>query len=47
MRAAEDLLPNHQLLDDYRAMIFCTARNYAEVAPRLSNVLGGDNGYAL
>ena len=28
-------------------MIFCTIRNYAEVAPRLSKVLGGDNGYAL
>ncbi len=47
VRAAEDLLPTTKLLDDYRAMIFCTARNYAEVAPRLSNVLGGDNGYAL
>ncbi|RDH78818.1 MCE family protein [Mycolicibacterium moriokaense] len=47
VRAAEDLLPTTKLLDDYRAMIFCTARNYAEVAPRLSKVLGGDNGYAL
>ena len=47
VRAAQDLLPTTKLLDDYRAMIFCTARNYAEVAPRLSNVLGGDNGYAL
>ncbi len=47
VRAAADLLPTTQLLDDYRAMIFCTTRNYAEVAPRLSNVLGGDNGYAL
>ena len=47
VRAAEDLLPTTTLLDDYRAMIFCTIRNYAEVAPRLSKVLGGDNGYAL
>ncbi len=35
VRAAEDLLPTTKLLDDYRAMIFCTVRNYAEVAPRL------------
>ena len=47
VRAAEDLLPTTKLLDDYRAMIFCTARNYAEVAPRLSKALGGNNGYAL
>ena len=47
VRAAEDLLPTTKLLDDYRGMIFCTIRNYAEVAPRLSKVLGGDNGYAL
>jgi phospholipid/cholesterol/gamma-HCH transport system substrate-binding protein len=47
VRAAEDLLPTTKLLDDYRGMIFCTIHNYAEVAPRLSKVLGGDNGYAL
>lgn len=47
VRAAEDLLPTTKLLDDYRAMIFCTTRNYADVAPRLASVLGGDNGYAL
>lgn len=47
VRAGEDLMPTTQLLDDYRAMIFCTTRNYAEVAPRLSKVLGGNNGYAL
>jgi len=47
VRAAEDLLPTTKLLDDYRAMIFCTTRNYAEVQPRLAKVLGGDNGYAL
>lgn len=47
VRAAEDLLPTTKLLDDYRGMIFCTTRNYAEVAPRVSKVLGGDNGYAL
>jgi phospholipid/cholesterol/gamma-HCH transport system substrate-binding protein len=47
VRAAADLLPTTKLLDDYRGMIFCTIHNYAEVAPRLSKVLGGDNGYAL
>jgi phospholipid/cholesterol/gamma-HCH transport system substrate-binding protein len=47
VRAAEDLLPTATLLDDYHGMIFCTIRNYAEVAPRVSKVLGGDNGYAL
>jgi phospholipid/cholesterol/gamma-HCH transport system substrate-binding protein len=47
VRAAEDLLPTTKLLDDYRAMIFCTIHNYAEVQPRLAKVLGGDNGYAL
>lgn len=47
VRAAEDLLPTTKVLDDYRAMIFCTTRNYAEVGPRLAKVLGGDNGYAL
>ncbi len=47
VRGAQDLLPTTKLLDDYRAMIFCTVRNYAEVGPRLAKVLGGDNGYAL
>jgi phospholipid/cholesterol/gamma-HCH transport system substrate-binding protein len=47
VRGAEDLLPTTKLLDDYREIIFCTTRNYAEVAPKLSRVLGGYNGYAL
>jgi phospholipid/cholesterol/gamma-HCH transport system substrate-binding protein len=47
VRGAEDLLPTTKLLDDYRDMIFCTTRNYAEVGPRFAKVLGGDNGYAL
>ena len=41
-----DLLPTTKLLDDYRAMIFCTTRNYAEVGPEMARVLGGDNGYS-
>ena len=37
VRGAEDLLPTTKLLDDYRGMIFCTVRNYAEVGPRIAS----------
>ncbi|MEH3142297.1 MAG: MCE family protein [Mycobacterium kyogaense] len=47
IRGAADLLPTSKLLDDYRGMMFCTIRNYAEVAPEITRVLGGDNGYSL
>ncbi|MBX7448141.1 MCE family protein [Mycolicibacterium sp. 3033] len=47
IRGAADLLPTTRLLDDYRGMMFCTIRNYAEVAPEITRVLGGDNGYSL
>ncbi len=40
VRGSEDLLPTTKLLDDYRDMIFCTARNYAG-GPRIAKVLGG------
>jgi len=46
-RGAVDLVPTSKLLDDYRGMIFCTIRNYAEVGPEITRVLGGDNGYSL
>ncbi|MGE0214287.1 MCE family protein [Mycolicibacterium sp.] len=46
-RGAADLVPTSKLLDEYRGMIFCTARNYAEVGPEIARVLGGDNGYSL
>ncbi|WP_396923516.1 MCE family protein [Mycolicibacterium sp.] len=46
-RGAQDLLPTSKLLDDYRGMIFCTIRNYHDVAPELNEALGGDNGYSL
>ncbi|AKS32417.1 MCE family protein [Mycolicibacterium goodii] len=46
-RGAADLLPTSRLLDDYRGMIFCTIRNYHDVAPELDRALGGDNGYSL
>ena len=35
-----------KLLDDYRAMIFCTIRNYHDVGPGVYATLGG-NGYSL
>jgi phospholipid/cholesterol/gamma-HCH transport system substrate-binding protein len=47
IRIAADLVPTTKLLDDYRAMIFCTIRNYHDVAPRVHMALGGDNGYSL
>jgi phospholipid/cholesterol/gamma-HCH transport system substrate-binding protein len=47
IRGAADLVPTAQLLDDYRGMILCTIRNYYDVAPRVQESLGGDNGYSL
>ena len=46
-RGAEDLVPTSQLLDYYSPEIFCAIRNYAEVGPKIREVLGGDNGYSL
>jgi phospholipid/cholesterol/gamma-HCH transport system substrate-binding protein len=46
-RGAEDLIPTSQLLNYYSPELFCTFRNYALVAPKVSEVLGGANGYAL
>jgi phospholipid/cholesterol/gamma-HCH transport system substrate-binding protein len=45
-RGAADLTPTAQLLDEYSPEIFCTIRNFSEVAPKLHVALG-DNGYAL
>lgn len=47
VRGAADLIPTSKLLDDYRGMILCTIRNYAEVGPAIARSLGGDNGYSL
>ncbi|MDT5337633.1 MAG: phospholipid/cholesterol/gamma-HCH transport system substrate-binding protein [Mycobacterium sp.] len=47
VRGAADLVPTTKLLDDYRAMIFCTLRNYHDVGPRIAKALGGDNGFSL
>jgi phospholipid/cholesterol/gamma-HCH transport system substrate-binding protein len=46
VRGAADLLPTSALLDQYSPEIFCTIRNFNEVAPKIHNALG-DNGYAL
>ena len=46
-RGAEDLVPTSRLLDYYSPEIFCMIRNYAEVGPKIREVLGGDNGYSL
>lgn len=46
VRGAADLIPTSKLLDDYRGMIFCTTRNYAEVGPEIARTLG-DNGFSL
>ncbi|KAA1248623.1 MCE family protein [Mycobacterium simiae] len=45
-RGAADLLPSSRLLDVYSPEIFCTLRNYSEVAPRIRAALGL-NGYSL
>ncbi|MCW2511206.1 MAG: virulence factor Mce family protein [Mycobacterium sp.] len=47
VRTAADFVPTTKLLDDYRAMIFCTLRNYHDVGPRIARSLGGDNGFSL
>lgn len=45
-RGAADLVPSAQLLDEYSPEIFCTIRNFNQVAPKIHVALG-DNGYAL
>jgi phospholipid/cholesterol/gamma-HCH transport system substrate-binding protein len=45
-RGAADLVGSSQLLDEYSPEIFCTIRNFNEVAPKIHNALG-DNGYSL
>ena len=45
-RGAEDLIPSSQLLDEYSPALFCTLRNFHDVAPKIADSLGG-NGYSL
>lgn len=46
VRASQDLIPTSQLLDEYSPSLFCTIRNFAEVAPKIEKAFGG-NGYSL
>ncbi len=46
VRGAADLVPTATLLDTYSPELFCTVRNYAQVAPKVADSLGG-NGYSL
>lgn len=45
-RVTHDLIPTSRLLDEYSPSLFCTIRNFAEVAPRIEKAFGG-NGYSL
>jgi phospholipid/cholesterol/gamma-HCH transport system substrate-binding protein len=46
VRGQADLVPTSQLLDQYSPALFCTIRNYHDVAPVVAATLGG-NGYSL
>jgi phospholipid/cholesterol/gamma-HCH transport system substrate-binding protein len=46
VRGAQDLIPTSQLLNTYSPELFCTIRNYHDVAPKVADSLGG-NGYSL
>jgi phospholipid/cholesterol/gamma-HCH transport system substrate-binding protein len=45
-RGQHDLVPTAQLLDEYSPMLFCTIRNFHDIAPAVAASLGG-NGYSL
>ncbi|WP_156686782.1 MCE family protein [Mycobacterium sp. Marseille-P9652] len=45
-RGAADLVGTSELLDEYSPAIFCTIRNFHDVAPKIRNALG-DNRYSL
>jgi phospholipid/cholesterol/gamma-HCH transport system substrate-binding protein len=46
-RGAADLVPTAQLLDTYSPELFCTLRNYHDIAPAVATFTGGGNGYSL
>jgi phospholipid/cholesterol/gamma-HCH transport system substrate-binding protein len=46
-RAIADLVPTTQLLDEYSPEVFCALRNAGEAEPRLANIIGSGDGYAL
>ena len=43
-RGAQDLVPTAELLDTYSPEIFCTLRNYHDVAPKVASFTGGADG---
>lgn len=45
VRGQADLTPTASLLDEYSPELFCTIRNYHDVAPKVSEALGS-NGYS-
>lgn len=47
VRGAQDLIPTAKLFDYYSPQLFCTLRNYHDVAPAMAQVFGGDNGFSL
>lgn len=46
VRGSADLVTTARTLDEYSPALFCTIRNYANVAPKVAASLGG-NGYSL
>jgi phospholipid/cholesterol/gamma-HCH transport system substrate-binding protein len=46
-RAIADLVPTTALLDEYSPEVFCALRNAGEAEPRLANIFGSGDGYAL
>jgi phospholipid/cholesterol/gamma-HCH transport system substrate-binding protein len=46
-RAINDLVPTTDLLDTYSPGLFCTVRNVGEIKPKVANIIGGGDGYAL
>ncbi|WP_066899698.1 MCE family protein [Mycolicibacterium houstonense] len=46
-RGAQDLIPTSKLFDEYQGQLFCTIRNYHDVAPAFYATFGGDNGYSF
>lgn len=46
VRSLSDLVPTSALLDEYSPALYCGMRNYGEIAPKVSESLGG-NGFSL
>ena len=47
VRGAQDLIPTSELLNQYSPELFCTIRNFHDVAPKVAASFGGANGYSL